>query len=139
VRIKAQTEIEQTLGKNGKNRGLYFDPEEMAPYCGCVVKVRKSVTKIIDEPTGKMLHMKQSCIMLEGVVCKAEYASCRLHCPQAIPAYWREIWIERVNDLYRNMPIILPWTLKDEIMQQWQFILEWGGHFVVPIQTVAIY
>jgi len=70
VRIKTQTEIEQTIHKNGQNRGLYFDPEEMAPYCGWVVKIRKPVTKIIDEPTGKMLHMKQPCIMSEGVICK---------------------------------------------------------------------
>jgi hypothetical protein len=97
VRIKAQAEIEQTIDKKGRNRGLSFDPEEMAPYCGRVVKVRKSVTKIIDEPTGKMLHMKQPCIMLEGVVCNAEYASCRLNCPRAIPSYWREIWLERVE------------------------------------------
>jgi hypothetical protein len=102
VRIKAQTEIEQTIHKSGKNRGLYFDPEEMAPYCGRVVKVRKSVTKIIDEPTGKMLHMKQPCIMLEGVVCKAEYARCRLNCPREIPSYWREIWLERVEDNQRS-------------------------------------
>jgi hypothetical protein len=97
VRIKTQTEIEQTLHKNGRNRGLSFDPEEMAPYCGRVVQVRKSVTQIIDEPTGKMLHMKQPCIMLEDVVCRAEYANCRLNCPRAIPSYWREIWLERVD------------------------------------------
>jgi hypothetical protein len=102
VRIKAQTEIEQTIHKNGKNRGLYFDPEEMAPYCGRVVKVRKSVTKIIDEPPGKMLYMKQPCIMLEGVVCKAEYASGRLNCPRAIPSYWREIWLDRIEDDQRS-------------------------------------
>ena len=109
VRIKTQAEIEQTIHKNGKNRGLWFDPEEMAPYCGRVVKVRKSVTKIIDEPTGKMLHMKQPCIMLEGVVCKSEYASCRLNCPRAIPSYWREIWLERVEDEQRlhNEPNLL--------------------------------
>jgi hypothetical protein len=98
VRIKARTEIERTIHKNGKNRGLSFDPEEMAPYCGRVVRVHKSVTKIIDEPTGKMLHMKQPCIMLEGVVCKAEYAGCRLNCPREIPSYWRELWLERVEE-----------------------------------------
>ena len=102
VRIKAQTEIEQTLDKSGKNRGLSFDPEEMAPYCGRVVQVHKSVTKIIDESTGTMLHMKQPCIMLEGVVCKAEYASYRLNCPRAIPAYWRELWLERVEANQRS-------------------------------------
>jgi hypothetical protein len=102
VRIKTQTEIEQTLHKDGKNRGLSFDSEEMAPYCSRVVQVRKSVTRIIDEPTGKMLHMKQPCIMLEGVVCNAEYANCRLNCPRAIPSYWREIWLERVEEEQRS-------------------------------------
>jgi hypothetical protein len=29
--------------------------------------------------------------------------------------------------------------LKDEIMQQLQFIWEWGGRFVVPIPKAAIY
>lgn len=96
VRIKAQKEIEQTIDGSGRNRGLSFDPEEMAPYCGKIFRVRNSVTQIIDEPTGKMRQMKQPCIILEGVVCNSEYAGCRLNCPRAIPAYWREIWLERV-------------------------------------------
>lgn len=99
VQIKSQAEIEQTIGINGKNRGLSFDAEEMAPYCGRVYKVRKFVTKIIDEPSGKMLHMKLPCVMLEGVVCNAEYASCRLNCPRAIPCYWRELWLRRIEQL----------------------------------------
>jgi hypothetical protein len=98
VRIKSQEDIENTLDRTGKNRGLSFDPEEMAPYCGRVFKVRSSVTKIIDESTGKMLHMKQPCIILDGVVCNAEKAPCRLNCPRAIPSYWREIWLERVKE-----------------------------------------
>jgi hypothetical protein len=98
VRIRAQGEIERTLNQRSRNRGLTFDPEEMAPYCGRVVKVRKAVTKIIEEPTGKMLNMKQPCVMLEGVVCRAEYARGRLNCPRAIPSYWREIWLDRVED-----------------------------------------
>jgi hypothetical protein len=97
VRIKSQAEIEQTLDGAGKNRGLYFDPESMAPYCGRVFKVRRPVTKILDELTGKMVHMKQPCITLEGVVCDSEYSTCRLNCPRAIPAYWRELWLERVD------------------------------------------
>jgi hypothetical protein len=97
VRMKSQSDIEHTL-INGKNRGLTFDAEEMAPYCGKIAKVRRVVDRIIDEPTGKMIYMKQPCIMLEGVVCGAEYASCRLNCPRAIPSYWRELWLERVSD-----------------------------------------
>jgi hypothetical protein len=98
VRIKSQKEIEQTVDGCARNRGLTFDPEEMAPYCGRIVRVKKVVTQIIDEPTGKMIYMKQPCIMLEGVVCIGEFASCRLNCPRAIPSYWRELWLERVSD-----------------------------------------
>ncbi len=97
VRVKSKGEIETTINENGLNRGLSFDPEEMAPYCGRVFRVQRSVTQILDEMTGKMLHMKQPCIILEGVVCNAEYARCRLNCPRAIPCYWRELWLERVT------------------------------------------
>lgn len=96
VRIKSQAEIEATLRKDGRNRGLSFDPEEMAPFCGRVFRVRRSVTHIVDEKTGRFIQMRQPCIMLDGVYCKAEYASCRLNCPRAIPSFWREIWLERV-------------------------------------------
>ncbi len=98
VRIKPQAQIEQTVNRAGLNRGMTFDHEEMAPYCGRTFTVRKRVTRIIEERTGRMLEMKQPCIMLEGVVCKSEYARNRLNCPRAIPAYWREIWLERVED-----------------------------------------
>jgi hypothetical protein len=97
VRVKSKSEIEATVNNKGLNRGLSFDPEEMAPYCGRVLRVQRSVTKILDEMTGKMLQMKQPCIILEGAICNADYARCRLNCPRAIPSYWREIWLERVD------------------------------------------
>lgn len=100
VRIKSKMEIEKTVDKNGKNRGLSFD-KEMAPYCGSIVRVRSSVEMIIDEKTGRMRHMKQPCVMLEGVVCNAWYTECRLMCPRLIPSYWREAWLERVEE-YRK-------------------------------------
>lgn len=103
VRIKSQREIEPTLDRTGRNRGLTFDSQEMAPYCGRVVKVRKAVTRIIEEPTGRMIEMKQPCIMLEGVVCNAEYANRRLNCPRAIRSYWRELWLERVETAAAEM------------------------------------
>ncbi len=34
--------------------------------------------------------------------------------------------------------LILPWNLKDEVMEQMKGIREWGGKFVVPIPTVTI-
>jgi hypothetical protein len=101
VRIKSKEEIVKTLDETGKNRGLSFDAE-MALYCGRIVTVRRSVTQIIDELAGNMRHMKQPCIMLEGIVCRSEYSECRLMCPRAIPSYWREIWLERIEDNQRS-------------------------------------
>jgi SAM-dependent methyltransferase len=34
--------------------------------------------------------------------------------------------------------LILPWNLKDEIMQQMAFIRDWGGQFVVPIPQLRV-
>jgi len=97
ARIKSVGQIEKTIDAKWKNRGLTFDPEEMAPYCGQVVQVRRRVTRIIDEKTGEMLHMKQPCITFDGVFCTGDFASGRLNCPKAIPSYWREVWLEKAN------------------------------------------
>ena len=35
--------------------------------------------------------------------------------------------------------MILPWNLRDEIMEQISYIREWGGQFIVPIPEVAVY
>jgi len=35
--------------------------------------------------------------------------------------------------------LIMPWNLRDEIMNQMSFIREWGGQFVVPIPNVQVY
>jgi hypothetical protein len=96
VRVKTKREIEETLDENEQNRGLSFD-EEMTPYCGNVYRVHRRVTTIVDEKTGYLIEIKQPCIMLEGVVCTSQYSQCRLLCPRAIPPYWREMWLERVQ------------------------------------------
>jgi hypothetical protein len=119
VRVKSKAEIEATLDAKGLNRGLSFDPEEMAPYCGGLYRVRRSVTMIIDEETGKMVHMKHPCITLEGVVCRSEYAWCRLNCPRAIPSYWRELWLERIE--------VAPSNDRDEIGSTPAALIETAG------------
>jgi SAM-dependent methyltransferase len=45
---------------------------------------------------------------------------------------------ERIRETKPDYVVILPWNLKDEIMQQLLFIREWGGRFVVPIPRVAV-
>jgi len=46
---------------------------------------------------------------------------------------------DRIAETKPDYVVILPWNLKDEIMQQLQFIREWGGRFIVPIPEVAVY
>jgi SAM-dependent methyltransferase len=45
---------------------------------------------------------------------------------------------DRIAETKPDYVVILPWNLKDEIMQQLQFIREWGGRFVVPIPEVTV-
>ncbi len=96
VRIKSHDEILSTLNTRSRNRGLYFDAEEV-PYCGGTYRVLRRVTKIVNERTGKMQHMKTPCVILDSVICQSRYSECRLFCPRSIYAYWREIWLERVG------------------------------------------
>src|SRR5215467_11987226 len=46
---------------------------------------------------------------------------------------------DRIRESRPDYVVILPWNLKDEIMQQLDFIREWGGKFVVPIPKLEIY
>jgi hypothetical protein len=96
VRIKPYQEILKTLNTRDRNRGLYFDAEEV-PYCGGEYRVLKRVTRIIEERTGKMREMKTPSLILDKVICESRYSECRLFCPRSIYSYWREIWVERVE------------------------------------------
>lgn len=96
VRIKSAEEIATTLNSENRNRGMWFGPDQ-APYCGDTFRVRRRVTRIIDESSGKMLTMRSPCITLEGVVCRGHYSDGRLMCPRAITPYWREGWLERLD------------------------------------------
>jgi hypothetical protein len=91
VEVCSKEEITATLDKSQRNRGLWFD-SEMLPYCGGIYRVLRRVNRIVDEKTGKMVNMKNPCIVLEGVICKSDFH--RL-CPRAIYPYWRENWLKR--------------------------------------------
>jgi hypothetical protein len=94
VQIRPYKEVLQTLDRNNKNRGMFFDAEEV-PYCGKTFRVRSTVEKIINERTGKMITLKDKNVILEGVICKGHYSDRRMHCPRAIYSIWRETWLER--------------------------------------------
>ncbi|MCI1279525.1 MAG: class I SAM-dependent methyltransferase [Nitrospira sp.] len=46
---------------------------------------------------------------------------------------------EQIRQTRPDYVLILPWNLKDEVIQQMAFIREWGGKFVVPIPEVTVY
>jgi len=104
VKVKNYSEILDTIDENYLNRGMSFGAE-MAPYCGGTFRVHRRVDLIINEKTGKMLKMKTPCIMLEGVVCTARYNPRMIFCPRATYAYWREIWLDRLDKTPDNTPI----------------------------------
>lgn len=93
VRIKSKEEILPTLDSTLQNRGMGFD-EEMARFCGTVATVQARVTRCIDESTGRLLTMKYPCIVLENNVCEGAF---NLSCPREFIPFWREIWLERVD------------------------------------------
>jgi hypothetical protein len=94
VRVRPYEEIRKTLNVDNKNRGLWFD-QEMVPVCGKRFQVASRVDRILDEQTGRMLEMKNPCIVLKGVNCTGRYTELRLLCPRAVTTYWREAWLER--------------------------------------------
>jgi SAM-dependent methyltransferase len=73
--------------------------------------------------------------LIEYTVDRSLYKQGR-HLPGSrIPIYHPD----RISETKPDYVVILPWNLKDEIMEQLQFIREWGGRFVVPIPEVAVY
>ena len=97
VRVRPLPEILATLDVRQRNRGLSFDVE-MVPFCGHEYIVQRRVNTIIQEPTGKVMTWPGDCIVLEGVVCSGCLSRNRLFCMRSITAYWREIWLERVEE-----------------------------------------
>jgi SAM-dependent methyltransferase len=73
--------------------------------------------------------------LIEYTVDRSPYKQGRFLPGTHIPIYHPD----RIGETKPDYVVILPWNLKDEIMQQLQFIREWGGRFVVPIPEVRVY
>ncbi len=93
VRIKSREEIMATLDANLLNRGMGFDVE-MSRFCGRTARVKARATRLVDERSGRMLTMKNPCIILEDIVCEGAFTA---NCPREYVCWWREIWLERVG------------------------------------------
>ncbi len=93
VEVKSKEEIMATLDHENKNRGMWFDQEQLI-YCGTRARVSRQVTRIVDERTGKMIKLGD-CVVLDNVFCIGQY---RLSCPRGATPYWREAWLKRVDE-----------------------------------------
>jgi hypothetical protein len=98
VQIRSGEEIAPTLDARGYNKGLWFDPNEMAPYFGKTFPVRGKVERFIDEKTGKVVQLKRDCYILDGVACSGDRSDGRWFCQRAIFSWWREAWLRPVLD-----------------------------------------
>ena len=122
VRVRSKSEIEQTLNRHSRNRGMWFDVE-MVRFCGKgPFTVLRRVEKIINEKTGQMMNMKNPCIILDGVTCSGNRSYQRMFSRRHEYAYWREIWLERMleNDVQcrpaANQPAKVP-SMHNEFSQ----------------------
>jgi hypothetical protein len=97
VEVRSREEITRTLDASGRHSGLTFN-DEMAQHCGKQFRVRRRVTRIIDEGSGRMIQFKKNvCIALEGVVCTGDRTNRLWFCRRDLYPFWREAWLRRVE------------------------------------------
>jgi hypothetical protein len=94
VRVASADRIFGTLDRSGRNRGLWFD-RDMLKHCGGDFRVLRRVDRIIDDATGRMLELKTSCIVLDGLDASGEFLR---FCGQQDYPFWREAWLERAGE-----------------------------------------
>jgi len=94
VKVRSAAEITPTLAGN---RGPTFEPE-MLHQCGRSHRVLARVNRIIDERNGKMLKLRNDCVVLDGITCNGLSYKERLFCPRASYYFWREAWLERASE-----------------------------------------
>jgi hypothetical protein len=46
--------------------------------------------------------------------------------------------VEMIDQAKPDYILILPWNLKQEIVDQMRHVMEWGGRFIVPIPTLSV-
>jgi hypothetical protein len=94
VRVRPAKEIAATLDEK---RGPALEPE-MLRHCGKGHRVLYRVNQVIDERTGKMLKLRNDCVVLDNITCAGLDNKARLFCPRACYYFWREAWLERAED-----------------------------------------
>lgn len=101
VRVKSRQQIADTLDRHGRNRGMGIC-SEMVRCCEGPARVRYRVDRIVDEETGLMRELSDT-VALENIWNERSLAEeCLCYgqlgdCPRGELMYWREIWLERVD------------------------------------------
>jgi SAM-dependent methyltransferase len=72
--------------------------------------------------------------MIQFTVDRSPYKQGRFLPGTHIPIYHPA----RIRETKPDYVVIFPWNLKDEIIEQLQFVREWGGRFVVPIPKITV-
>jgi hypothetical protein len=103
VEVRPLDEIGATLDDNMKHRGLRYSAE-LTPACGKRFRVKNRVDRLIDENTGRMIELKNDCIVLEGFVCSGDRSPSSLFCPREAYPLFREAWLRRVDES-RSLPM----------------------------------
>ena len=93
IRVKSFDDILATLSTRNKNRGLWFDAE-MVKYCGKTYAVLCRIERLIDHKSGQMLHLRNSCVALDGVTNQGDYHGFN---PRNEYLFWRDVWLDRVT------------------------------------------
>ena len=93
AKVKSFEEILETLDERGCNRGLWFDPAEMKPFCGKTLTVTRRIERIINEQTGELLEMRVPSIVLDETQCSGVH---RRFCSRGMLHFWREVWLEKL-------------------------------------------
>jgi hypothetical protein len=67
----------------------------MLRFCGGRFRVLRNVDTLIEEKTGRLLRLRNPCVILDGVTAKGDFH--RFY-PQNDYPLWRDIWLRRVSD-----------------------------------------
>jgi hypothetical protein len=63
------------------------------------------VERFLDEKTGRLKSLKTPAVILQDATCGSRFSRCRMFCPRAIYGWWREIWLERVEETGKRADI----------------------------------
>jgi hypothetical protein len=93
VEVKSLGEMQATLDRNGRNRGLTCDIEMARRFCGRQYRVLARLDRMISESTGEMRKVEGT-VFLEGTPCLCSWSVGG--CPRLELSYWREVWLRRI-------------------------------------------